>query len=186
MNAGTMLRLPLLAVMGATTLAFAQAPAMPAYDPRVTFTPLTLPEPVNSYRDGNGAPGPSYWQNEADYEMHAGIDTEKKVLSNTETITYTNNSPDTLTSLWIHLEQNTYRADSRSHNLGTAVGGEQQRRPGAAAGAPGRGERGTTQGIEFDSVEIEDGVPGHLTKAVYVVSDTRMQIRLATPLKPHG
>ena len=41
------------------------------YDPRLTFAPLTLPDPVNAYRSSNGAPGPAYWQNEADYEMHA-------------------------------------------------------------------------------------------------------------------
>ena len=44
------------------------------YDPRVTFAPLTLPDPVNAYRSSNGAPGPAYWQNEADYEMHATLD----------------------------------------------------------------------------------------------------------------
>jgi hypothetical protein len=189
MNAGTMFRLSLLALLGASTMTFAQSPMKAAssesFDPRVTFAPLTLPDPVNSYRSSNGAPGPAYWQNEADYEMHASIDTTAKVLRNTETITYTNNSPDTLTSLWIHLEQNIYRQDARSHNLGSAVGGEQRSRPGGAA-APGRFERGTTQGIEFDSVELEGATAGHLTKADYLVNDTRMQIRLTTPMKPHG
>ncbi len=52
----------------------AAAPA-PPYDPRLTFAPLTLPDPVNVYRSSNGAPGPAYWQNEADYEMHAALDT---------------------------------------------------------------------------------------------------------------
>jgi hypothetical protein len=146
---------------------------------------LTLPEAVNSYRSSNGAPGPAYWQNEADYEMHAAIDTAKKVLTNDETITYTNNSPDLLTSLWIHLEQNIYRQDSRAHNLGAPVGGEQRRRANGAATRP---ERGTTEGIEFDSVEIDTGAAGtsHFVKADYLVSDARMQIRLASPLKSHG
>src|SRR6202161_2100262 len=71
---------------------------MPAYDPRLTFAPLTLPDPINAYRSSNGAPGPSYWQNQADYEMHATLDTKAKVLENDEVITYTNNSPDSLTS----------------------------------------------------------------------------------------
>ncbi|MDP9170102.1 MAG: M1 family peptidase, partial [Acidobacteriota bacterium] len=95
--------------------ATAQTPAVPnTYDPRITFAPLTMPDPVNAYRSGNGAPGPSYWQNQADYEMHADLDTAAKELKNAETITYTNNSPDTLPSLWLHLEQNIYRKDSRS------------------------------------------------------------------------
>ena len=48
------------------------------YDPRLTFAPLTLPDPVNSYRSSNGAPGPNYWQNQADYEMHADLETVTK------------------------------------------------------------------------------------------------------------
>ncbi len=34
----------------------------PAYDPRITFAPLTLPDPVNAYRSSNGAPGPQYYK----------------------------------------------------------------------------------------------------------------------------
>ena len=75
------------------SVAWPQTPA-PIYDPRVAFAPLTLPDPVNAYRSGNGAPGPAYWQNEADYEMHAALDTKAKTLQNDEVITYTNNSPD--------------------------------------------------------------------------------------------
>jgi hypothetical protein len=188
----TTLCLPLIALLSCTTVAAAQVPAAKdssarGYDPRITFAPLTLPEPVNSYRSSNGAPGPAYWQNQADYVMHASIDTAAKVLTNDEVITYTNNSPDTLTSLWIHLEQNIYREDSRSHNLGTPLGGDQRRRPGTPAGAPPpRMERGTTKGIEFDSVEIESVAPGKFIKADYVVADTRMQVRLVAPMKPHG
>src|SRR5271168_1571329 len=74
------------------------------YDPRLTFAPLTLPDPVNAYRSSNGAPGPAYWQNEADYEMHADLDTKAKVLRASEIITYTNNSRATLPSLWVQLD----------------------------------------------------------------------------------
>ncbi len=205
MHTGILLRASFVAFVTTATIALAQAPATPTpapvpaqtpdrsganssmYDPRVTFAPLTLPEPVNGYRSSNGAPGPQYWQNEADYEMHASLDTAKKVLSNDETITYTNNSPDVLTSLWIHLEQNIYRQDSRAHNLGAPVGGEQRRRANGAA-RPGGGAVMTTEGIEFDSVEIDTGAAGaaHFVKADYLVNDARMQIRLASPMKAHG
>ncbi len=150
------------------------------YDPRLTFAPLTLPYPVNVYRSSNGAPGPSYWQNEADYELHATLDTTAKQLHTDETITYTNNSPDTLTSLWVMLEQNIYQKDSRSHyafNFG------RRRRPNAdpAAATPAPT---FTEGDLLDSVEIVSGK--NTTKADYIVSDTRMQVRLADPLKGHG
>jgi len=158
------------------TLAVAQiSGSPPAYDPRVTFAPLTLPDPVNVYRSGDGSPGPNYWQNGADYELHAELDTVGKQLKATETITYTNNSPDTLPSLWVQLEQNTYREDSRAR----LMGGGRGRRDDAAPS-----EKRSTDGFVFDSVEIESG--RKTTKADYIVSDTRMQIRLAEPLKGHG
>ena len=156
----------------------AQAPA--AYDPRLTFTPLTLPDPVNAYRSSNGAPGPAFWQNEASYEMHATLHTAEKQLSNDEIITYTNNSPDALPSLWLQLDQNIYRKDSRSHIM--SGGGMRRRRPGTPE--PATPPVTTTDGFVFDSVEIESGK--QTTKADYVVDDTRMQIRLAEPLRAKG
>ena len=157
----------------------AQAAPAADYDPRLTFAPLTLPDAVNAYRGSNGAPGPSYWQNEASYEMHADLHTETKTLGNDETITYTNNSPDTLPSLWIYLEQNTYRKDSRARLA--SGGGRRSRRPDPAGTAPAVT---TTDGIVFESVMIESGKSA--VKADYIVDDTRMQIRLAEPMKPHS
>src|SRR5947209_7749799 len=74
---------------------------VPDYDPRLTFAPLSLPSPVNAYRSSNGAPGPKYWQNEADYELHATLEPANKLIHATEVITYTNNSPDVLPSVWV-------------------------------------------------------------------------------------
>ena len=157
----------------------APVPAVPAgshYDPLETFARLTLPDPVNSMRAGDGSPGPQYWQNRADYTIHARLIPDKKELHGTEVITYTNNSPQTLDCLWVQLDQNIYRADSRSaaQGVGRPAGG-QPRLPVSAT---------TTNGDELDSVEVETA--GHTTRADYVVSDTRMQVRLATPLKPHS
>ena len=142
-------------------------PALAAnYNPLETFAPLTLPQPVNRYRSGSGAPGPDYWQNRADYEIHAALDAAKKQLRAREVITYTNHSPDTLASLWIQLDQNVYRRDARS---------------GVASPPPGKE---FTDGFILDEVALESR--GHMTQADYLVSDTRMQIRLPQPLKPAG
>lgn len=177
-------------LVAAPALAPAQsspAATVSTFDPRVTFAPLTLPQPVNSYRSGSGAPGPQYWQNQADYAMHASIDTETKVLTNDEVITYTNNSPDTLSSLWMNLEQNIYRKDSRAANLGNAGAGPRRRASQAAPAASKPPEENHTDGFVFDSFEIEPAAPGaHPVKADYLVDDTRMQVRLATPMKPHS
>lgn len=154
-----------LAVLPGTTALSAQASHSP-YDPEKTFAPLTLPEPVNEYRSSNGAPGPAYWQNVADYEIHATLDTAKKQISADEVITYTNNSPNVLPSLWLQLEQNIYRKDARE----------------GVTGGPPRKE--FTEGFLFDAVELEE--TSHTAELEYVISDTRMQVRLAQPLAPHG
>lgn len=147
-----------------------------AYDPRLTFAPLTLPDSVNVYPSGNGAPGPSYWQNEADYELHAELDTAAKELKTNETINYTNNSPDMLHALWVQLDQNIYKPESRAKQMEVVRG-----RLGREAEPP---ENTSTDGFALDAVEIE--AAKHFAKAEYIVSDTRMQIRLATPLASHG
>lgn len=156
----------------------ASSGAAPAYDPRLTFAPLTLPDPVNAYRSRNGAPGPDYWQNEADYELHATLDAAKKTLTATETIAYTNNSPDALPSLWIQLDQNIYREDSRGHILE----GEMRRNPRMREFVGP--ENAVTEGFVLKSVEVEMG--GKSSKADYLISDTRMQVKLPEPLKGRG
>ena len=154
------------------------APAASNYDPRLTFAPLTLPNPVNEYRSSDGSPGPAYWQNEADYEMHAVLDTETKVLHNDEVITYTNNSPDALTCLWIHMEQNIYKPDARAHIVNGGM--RRRRRDASTTNEPAP----STNGFELESVTIKTGKIEN--KADYLISDTRMQVRLPTPLRPKG
>ncbi len=57
-------------------LLFATAPALAQYDPRAAFAPFPMDEPVNVYRSANGLPGPQYWQNRADYAIHATLELE--------------------------------------------------------------------------------------------------------------
>ena len=69
-----------------------------------------LPTP-NEQRTASGAPGKSYWQQQADYSMDLDLNDETQVLNGTETITYTNNSPDPLSYVWMQLDQNTFQKD---------------------------------------------------------------------------
>ena len=149
-----------------------QAPSVKSvYNPRETFAPLTLPTPVNAYRSGDGTPGPAYWQNRADYKIAATLDPVSASLNGDETITYTNNSPSTLDALWLQLDENSYKKDARSR----FAAGEGRRRRSVAQ---------ITDGFVLDAVEIGEG--SQAQKADTVVSDTRLQVRLAEPLKPHG
>ena len=142
------------------------AGAADGYDPQALFAPLQLPQPANAFRDGGGRPGPLFWQNRTDYDLHATIDPATHRLAGEETIAYTNNSPDRLDVLWLQLDQNIYRADSR------------------AASRPRRGEPHSTGGFEIAGVEVEMGGKRHPVRAL--VDDTRMRVDLPQPLAGHG
>ncbi|GMG87534.1 M1 family metallopeptidase [Biformimicrobium ophioploci] len=70
-----------------------------------------LPTP-NTYRAASGAPGHEYWQQQADYDIRVSLDDSKQRITASETITYTNNSPDTLRYLWVQLDQNRFKPNS--------------------------------------------------------------------------
>jgi hypothetical protein len=57
----------------------------------------------------DGKPGPKYWQNRADYSMDINFDPVTRILTGKETITYSNNSPDTLNELLLFLFPNYYK-----------------------------------------------------------------------------
>ncbi|MDP7496570.1 MAG: hypothetical protein QGI77_09065, partial [Roseibacillus sp.] len=73
-----------------------------------------LPDP-NEVRAANGAPGPEYWQQRADYKISVVLDDENQRLKGSETITYTNNSPVDLTYLWVQLDQNRFEQQALGH-----------------------------------------------------------------------
>ncbi|HEY2050426.1 MAG TPA: M1 family metallopeptidase [Caulobacteraceae bacterium] len=162
----------LAAIVGVTSPAWAQTPEKSApasrFDPLETFAPISMPEAVNRYRSGDGSPGPDYWQNRADYDIAARLDPVSKLLTGTVTITYTNNSPSQLTSLWLQLDQNTYRPDARN----------------AAVMSRWRKAGQVTDGITIESVQVERD--GRANPAHYLVSDTRMRVPLDRPLEPRG
>lgn len=69
----------------------------------------------SEYRNAAGAPGHKYWQQKADYKINAKLDEENRTLFGEEVITYTNNSPDPLSYLWLQLDENQHDPDAESH-----------------------------------------------------------------------
>ena len=97
------------------TLAFASSvsaqPAMGTLPPKGVwqdkFRQLDEVWPTtNDYRAASGAPGHRYWQQKVDYKIKVALDDAKQRATGSETITYNNNSPDTLKYLWLNLDQN--------------------------------------------------------------------------------
>jgi Peptidase family M1 domain len=68
----------------------------------------------NMFRTASGAPGPAYYQQQADYKMDVELDDKNSKLSGSETVTYYNNSPDSLEYLWVQLDQNQAAKNSQT------------------------------------------------------------------------
>ncbi len=63
----------------------------------------------NETRTTSGKPGKKYWQNRADYHIDIKFNPANQLLEGSETITYSNNSPDTLHQLVIRLYPDLYK-----------------------------------------------------------------------------
>jgi hypothetical protein len=147
---------------------FAQnKPVSSVYQPSEAFSPIFYTKSGDEFRTAEGKPGPKYWQNHADYQINAALDTAAKTLTATANITYTNNSPNPLTSLWLQIDQQIYRKDARSQFTGGSYASDDH-----------------TEGNQFKSVQIM--INGKKLKAEYVINDTRMQIRLPEALAGNG
>ncbi len=149
----------------------AQAPSKSNYDQHLAFDPLFYPSNGNEYRTGGGEPGSKYWQNRADYAITVSLDTAQHRLSGSVLITYKNNSPDKLPFLWLQMDQNVYREDSRGEATSPVTGGRFT-------------NKSFTKGFELKSVSVIQA--GKTTAANYVITDTRMQVKLASALAASG
>jgi hypothetical protein len=126
----------------------------------------------SSYRSASGRPGPAYWQNGADYVLEVALDEDEHTLSGTVAITYTNNSPEDLDFVWLHLEQNRFKNDSRG-TLTTPIQGN--RYAGDVEG-----------GYSISNVKSQLTKRGSATSNRYLISDTRMQVFLQEPIPAKG
>lgn len=97
----------LAAMLTVGNVATAQQKDKKPFDDKFRQLEEILPTP-NNYRTGSGAPGHEYWQQQADYKMSLELDDEKQRIYGEESITYTNNSPDALSYLWLQLDQNNH------------------------------------------------------------------------------
>jgi hypothetical protein len=71
-------------------------------------------------RSVDGKPGKRYWQNRGKYDMTLTVTPNDKLVKGTETIVYTNNSPDTLGQIAIRFVNNLHKPESpRSGYVGT-------------------------------------------------------------------
>jgi hypothetical protein len=135
-----------------------------------------LPTP-NSYRTGSGSPGSSYWQQRADYVINAELNDKTQLLTGHETITYYNNSPETLKYLWLQLDQNIFAPDNLSSQTQT----------GAVVDSVPAAFLNEVSGINvvdykggYNITSVKDGSGKDLR---YIINHTMMRVDMPTPLK---
>jgi hypothetical protein len=130
----------------------------------------------NMFRTAAGAPGPAYYQQQADYKIDVELDDKNAKLSGAETITYYNNSPDNLEYLWVQMDQNQAAKNSQSplvenekidQVLPVNKFANEYLKPGL------------DRGFNIEYVKDAKGAP-----MSYTVNQTMMRINLATPMKP--
>lgn len=129
----------------------------------------------NMYRTASGAPGPEYYQQQADYKIDVILDDEKARIYGVETITYHNNARESLDYLWIQLDQNINAKDSQSplvqnNKISTSIS--------ASAFSRTYFEQGFDGGFKIDFVKDAQG-----KDLPYTINHTMMRIDLDTPLE---
>jgi Peptidase family M1 domain len=142
------------------------------YDPHQLFSPLFYPVGATATRAATGEPGVAYWQNRADYKIAAQLDATAKKITASVVITYKNNSPHVLPFLWLQLDQNLFTSDSRG----------QARMPYGRQSRYGDAKTGFSGGYKITGVTYTT----NNQKADYIVTDTRMQLRLPQPMAAGG
>lgn len=135
-----------------------------------------LPD-ANTYRTASGAPGHQYWQQQADYDIQATLDEKNLILYGKERITYTNNSPDALSYLWLQLDENQHDPENEANHFNESRASR----------------RGTMRDIERMDVQAEMAGHGVKIKAVtdakgkalpYTINQTMMRVDLPKALAP--
>ncbi len=129
----------------------------------------------NEYRSASGAPGPKYWQQKADYEITAKLDDDKQRLDGVETITYTNNSPDPLTYLWLQLDENEHKKDAENLKF------DESKMQSKMSLLQLQGIMGHNLDLGNHIVSIKDINGNPLT---YTINQTMMRVELPATLQP--
>ena len=161
-----------LLFLTSSIIALSASAQAPTYDQHEAFAPLFYPAYGDEVRAADGTPGPKYWQNRADYNIAATLDDSLNTVTGNVAISYTNNSPQTLSFVWLQLDQNIYNQQSRGVAWTPISGGRWANR------------KSFNGGYNIKSVSVVQN--GKTTAANYLISDTRMQIKLNDAIRAGG
>src|SRR5438105_510398 len=135
-----------------------------------------LPTP-NEYRTASGAPGPKYWQQRCDYDIKCDLNEDSLKLTGSETITYFNNSPNTLTYLWLQLDENQHNTIKNANYQNGSTMPKQMNPAMVERQEEMKGDNGYGDNI----TKITDAMG---TPLKYTINKTMMRVELPVALKP--
>jgi len=170
----SLFKISLIAVLSfLSSVCCAQSISDIEYNHQELFGPINWPTPGDT-RTVSGKPSQNYWQNRADYQLHATLNegAQDTIITGDVAITYINNSPDELEYLWLQLDQNLFKPDSRG-----------------AATTPVTGDRFDVKGFSRGGIRITAvniTYKGQTYSVNPLITDARMQLRLNKALGAKG
>jgi hypothetical protein len=142
-----------------------------------------LPTPTST-RTASGAPGHAYWQQRADYKLRTTLDEANRAIKGAGTITYHNNSPDTLNYLWVQLDQNMFRPDSDRRITATVPSRESWAKAGSEDGVKFETWRGMLDNDFLGGFKVGNVKDASGRALKTTINKTMMRIDLDQPMKP--
>ncbi|NVO10689.1 MAG: M1 family metallopeptidase [Bacteroidales bacterium] len=130
------------------------------------FVPINIQKAYSKKtRSFDGKPGIVYWQNRSDYKIKVALNPKSLLVEGEETITYLNNSPDTLRRIIFHLFPNMYKkGNMRDTDIDPAD---------------------ESDGLVIDKMAVNGKeVPISLSSDFIYIEHTLLRLNLETPLKP--
>lgn len=136
----------------------------------------------NQIRTASGRPGNEYWQQQADYNIQITLNEDEHRISGAQTITYHNNSPDSLSYLWLQLDANQLSNQSERERMHSAP---------HLAKVPVDSMRSIDQRPKYDpdfkiwnvQLKKEDEKD---TSLPFMIDSTLMRINLPEAIPPHS
>jgi hypothetical protein len=132
-----------------------------------------LPTP-NEYRTASGAPGEKYWQQRCDYTINCELNEAERKLTGKEKLTFHNQSPHTLTYLWLQLDENQH---SNTNSAGYENSNSMPSQLNAGDIPRMQGKKEKEFGTNITAVTDMNGKP-----LKYTINKTMMRVELPKPL----
>jgi hypothetical protein len=136
----------------------------------------TILNTPNEQRTASGAPGVKYWQQRADYDIKCTLDEKNLRLTGKETITYTNNSPDVLTYIWLQLDENEH-SNTKNANYQSST---KMASAGTIQSVDKSQDVSADNGYGVNVLALTDATG---KKLAYTINKTMMRVELPTALK---